>query len=167
MTLDQLNKLPADLALSEFLRCCGCRKWAHDMTARRPFRSTESLDNAADDVWNTLSADEWREAFAHHPKIGDLEGLKERFAGTARWAAGEQAGVAAATDDLLQKLAEGNRSYEGKFGYIFIVCATGKSAGEMLALIHERLENEPGAEIHVAASEQAKITKVRLKKLFR
>jgi 2-oxo-4-hydroxy-4-carboxy-5-ureidoimidazoline decarboxylase len=106
------------------------------------------------------------EAFEQHPKIGDINSLKKQYANTVAWASNEQAGVDAASDEVLQALAKGNDDYERKFGYIFIVCATGKSAGEMLELLQSRLTNDPESEIKIGAEEQNKITKLRLEKLF-
>lgn len=165
MTLDDFNVLPRAEALSEILRCCGSRRWAELMISRRPYSATSGLLQAADDVWNSLSPEDWKEAFSHHPKIGDIKNLKEKFAPTAQWASGEQAGVADAAEEVLQQLADGNRHYERKFGYIFIVCATGKSAGHILEMIMKRMGNDPVAELRLAAGEQAKITKLRLEKL--
>jgi 2-oxo-4-hydroxy-4-carboxy-5-ureidoimidazoline decarboxylase len=121
---------------------------------------------AADEIWHSLSEADWKEAFARHPKIGDIESLAEKFQSTAALASKEQSGVIGASVTTLNALAEGNAAYESKFGYIFIVCATGKSAEEMLAMLNERLNNDPDAEIHIAAQEQAKITRLRLEKLF-
>jgi 2-oxo-4-hydroxy-4-carboxy-5-ureidoimidazoline decarboxylase len=117
---------------------------------------------AAREEWFALTPSDWREAFAHHPKIGDRAALERRFAQTRHLSANEQAGVNAASHDVLTNLAEGNRIYEERFGYIFIVCATGRRADEMLALLDARLHNDPAIEIHVAAEEQAKITSLRL-----
>jgi 2-oxo-4-hydroxy-4-carboxy-5-ureidoimidazoline decarboxylase len=155
---------PAD-ARAALLRCCGSRRWADVLTARRPFASPDALFAAADEVWHGLGRDDWLEAFAAHPRIGDVEALRKKFASTAAWCAGEQAGVAGATEEVLQALAEDNRRYEDRFGYFFIVCATGKSAEEMLHLLRERLPNDPAEELKVAAAEQAKITRLRLEKL--
>ena len=166
MTLQQFNSLSLPEILSELLRCCGSRRWAEMMAARRPFPSVEVLLTCAEELWNGLSHDDWKEAFSHHPRIGDVGKLKEKFAATAEWASKEQSGVALASDDVLQSLAGKNSTYEKKFGYIFIVCATGKSAAEILSLIEERLGNDPGTEIRVAANEQSKITKLRLEKLL-
>ena len=134
------------------------------MLARRPFGSREALLDAARDEWFALSPDDWREAFLHHPAIGDVRSLRERFPATHQLSASEQAGVAAASDDTLTRLADGNRRYRERFGYTFIVCAAGKSAGEMLRLLEARLGNDPAVEIGVAAEEQAKITALRLTK---
>jgi 2-oxo-4-hydroxy-4-carboxy-5-ureidoimidazoline decarboxylase len=120
----------------------------------------------AEEQWWLCSEDDWKEAFTHHPRIGDLASLKEKFAGTAAWASGEQSGALSASDETLKALAEANRLYEEKFGYIFIVCATGKPAEEMLALLKERLNNNPEEEIRIAADEQNKITRLRIEKLL-
>jgi 2-oxo-4-hydroxy-4-carboxy-5-ureidoimidazoline decarboxylase len=166
MTLDELNTLPADVVRSELGRCCGSTRWVEKMVERRPFRDESHVLAVADAVWKNLSPDDWKEAFRHHPTIGDVNSLREKFASTATWAAGEQASVMTTTEDVLQALAEGNRRYEQRFGYIFIVFATRKRADEMLRLLNERLNNDPAQEIYVAAAEQASITKLRLQKLL-
>jgi 2-oxo-4-hydroxy-4-carboxy-5-ureidoimidazoline decarboxylase len=132
------------------------------MMVLRPFGDLETLLTAARQEWLALTPDDWREAFAHHPKIGDRHGLRQRFASTRHLSEKEQSGVDSATDEVLAALADGNRAYEDRFGYIFIVCATGKSAGEMLGLLQDRLGHHPDEEIRVAAGEQAKITELRL-----
>ena len=164
--LQRLNELGAEEARAELLRCCGSSRWAAAMIARRPFASPAALLEAADSAWQGLDEAAWREAFAHHPKIGDREALRSRFAATAAWAADEQAGAGAAAEDVLEALAQGNLDYERRFGYIFIVCATGKTAPEMLALLRERLPHSPEEELRIAAGEQAKITRLRLQKLL-
>jgi 2-oxo-4-hydroxy-4-carboxy-5-ureidoimidazoline decarboxylase len=142
--------------------CCGSTRWVDAMLPRRPFRGREQLLTAARDEWFRLTPDDWREAFAHHPKIGDREALRKRFPDTHHWSEREQAGAANASLDVLDELAEANRAYEARFGYIFIVCATGKSAEEMLTILRGRLANDPAQEIAIAAREQAKITAIRL-----
>jgi 2-oxo-4-hydroxy-4-carboxy-5-ureidoimidazoline decarboxylase len=132
------------------------------MIERRPFRSHEALLAAARTEWFALSPADWLEAFAQHPKIGDREALHQRFANTHQLAAREQSGVAAAPDDVLSALARRNREYEARFGYIFIVCATGKTGREMLRILEDRLGNDPVREIRIAATEQARITEIRL-----
>ncbi len=164
--LPRLNDLPAAEARAELLRCCGSSRWVEAMLARRPFADVATLFAASDEVFGSLEAADWREAFAHHPRIGDMDALRARFASTEQWAAGEQAGVDGAAEELLAALAEGNQAYEERFGYIFIVCATGKSAEEMLGLLLERLAHSPQAEIRIAAGEQARITRIRLEKLL-
>jgi 2-oxo-4-hydroxy-4-carboxy-5-ureidoimidazoline decarboxylase len=121
---------------------------------------------AADAIWLKLDRADWLEAFTHHPKIGDMDSLRAKFATTKEWAAGEQSGVNAANEEVLRGLADGNREYEQRFGHIFIVCATGKSAQEMLTLLRARLHNEADKELRIAAGEQAKITRIRLEKLL-
>ncbi len=145
--------------------CCGASAWVEGMLARRPFESRETLLATARDEWFSLEPSDWLEAFGHHPKIGDREALRQRFARTAHLSEREQSGVDGASEEILAALAEGNREYERRFGYIFIVCATGKSAGEMLELLRTRLPNPPDVEIRIAAGEQAKITELRLEKL--
>lgn len=135
------------------------------MIARRPFASRDALLAAAREEWFALSPDDWREAFSHHPKIGDREALRARFPATHHLSEREQAGVSGASDDVLEALAEGNLAYEQKFGHIFIVCATGRSAEEMLAALRARLVNDVDTEIRIAAGEQAKITALRLEQL--
>jgi 2-oxo-4-hydroxy-4-carboxy-5-ureidoimidazoline decarboxylase len=157
-----LDNLSMDDARRMLTACCGSSRWVERMLDRRPFGSSERLLDAARDEWSALTEADWREAFSHHPRIGDREALRERFPITAHLSEQEQAGVAGAAEDVLDALAEANRAYEQRFGYIFIVCATGKTAEEMLALLGERLSNDPADEVRVAAAEQAKITELRL-----
>ena len=156
----------ADLAAT-LARVCGAPRWVRGMLAAAPFTSRAQLLGEADRLWWRLGDGDWKEAFTHHPRIGaDLATLRAKYAATADWSAGEQAGIAAATEDVLVALAEGNRAYEARFGWIFLVCATGKSAAEMLGLLRERLDNTPENELRVAAGEQAKITRLRIEKLL-
>jgi len=142
--------------------CCGSERWVERMMHSRPFASRETALAAARDVWLSLDETDWREAFSRHPKIGDRDALQRRFPESHHLSAREQAGVDGAHEDVLGELASRNREYEARFGYIFIVCATGKSAGEMLVLLRERLTHSPADEIRVAAGEQSKITALRL-----
>ena len=148
------------------MKCCGSQVWVNKMLPFFPADDLVELLEDAEEQWFKCSEADWKEAFAHHPKIGDVESLKKKFASTATWASGEQSGVNTADQQTIEALAKGNNEYEKKFGYIFIVCATGKSAGEMLGLLNERLINDPGEEIEVAADEQNKITKLRIEKLL-
>ncbi|WP_298741561.1 2-oxo-4-hydroxy-4-carboxy-5-ureidoimidazoline decarboxylase [uncultured Chitinophaga sp.] len=166
MTLAALNSLPLPQLKEELRRCCGAAAWVERMSERFPVKDAVSLLEAAGSIWKACSEDDWREAFSHHPQIGDLASLKKKFASTAQWAAGEQAAVQQASENILEELAAGNRQYLEKFGYIFIVCASGKSAAEMLHLLKERLPHTPADEIRVAMAEQEKITKIRLEKLL-
>lgn len=161
--LNQLDSAEAEQALTA---CCSARAWVTQMLERRPFASRDAVFAAAADVWASLGREDYLEAFAAHPKIGEsLATLRERFAKTAHWSGAEQAGVAGSRDAVLEELRQLNIAYQERFDYIFIVCATGKSAEEMLALLAARLHNAPDQELHVAAAEQAKITRLRLEKL--
>ncbi len=167
MTLDELNHLPAPALAEALSKCCGSTVWVESMVARFPVFDVKTLMDEAKTQWNSLVEADWREAFTHHPKIGDdVEALRAKFASTSTWAEGEQASVSQATQATLEALAAGNDEYERKFGYIFIVCATGKSAEEMLALLQARLTNKPEDEVLTAAGEQDKITRIRLEKLL-
>jgi 2-oxo-4-hydroxy-4-carboxy-5-ureidoimidazoline decarboxylase len=166
MTVAEFNDLPADAAINELTRCCGASKWAQRMAGERPYADLSGVLQAAREIWDSLGAEDWREAFQHHPKIGDVDSLKKKFAATAKWAIGEQSGAADAGGPVLQALADRNTEYENKFGFIFIVCATGKSAGEMLHILNERIENDAERELQIAAAEQGKITLLRLEKLL-
>jgi len=164
--LNQLNNLPMTEAIAVLQRCCGSSKWALEMASLRPFSDLKALHQAADDVWESVSKDDVLEAFQHHPKIGaDIVELRKKFATTASWSSGEQSAVASANETTLEALRDGNIAYEEKFGYIFIVCATGKTAEEMLEILQARLPNEPDSELQIAKGEQAKITHLRLEKL--
>jgi 2-oxo-4-hydroxy-4-carboxy-5-ureidoimidazoline decarboxylase len=165
VNLERVNGWSEAEAQSAFLGCCGAPGWADAMTARRPFRSETELFTTAVEVWRELPRAEWLAAFAAHPRIGDLEALRRRYGQSAGGPAAEQALVRTAPDEALQALADGNHRYEDRFGYIFTVCATGKTAGEMLALLRERLTNDPETELRIAAGEQEKITRLRLEKL--
>ncbi|HEX8425259.1 2-oxo-4-hydroxy-4-carboxy-5-ureidoimidazoline decarboxylase [Hymenobacter sp.] len=166
MTLSELNSLFKPVVAEALSKCCGAAAWVEAMVAVFPVADEKTLLAQASSIWHRLTPGDWREAFTHHPKIGDINSLKEKFASTSTWAAGEQAAVQHTSEAVLEALAAGNAQYEEKFGYIFIVCATGKSAEEMLALLQARLPNEPEQEIHVAMREQEKITEIRLKKLL-
>ncbi|GAA4382938.1 2-oxo-4-hydroxy-4-carboxy-5-ureidoimidazoline decarboxylase [Hymenobacter koreensis] len=167
MTLTEINQLDKPALAEALQKCCGSMAWVQQMLALFPVADADTLMDRANTVWNSLSEADWREAFAHHPKIGsDVESLRTKFASTSHWAEGEQAGVKNTSEEVLQALAEGNRQYEQKFGYIFIVFATGKTAEEMLAILQARLPNKPDDEILLAAREQNKITRIRLEKLL-
>jgi OHCU decarboxylase len=164
--LDRLNSLPHDDAMRELLTCCGSREWARRMAAARPFANEASLLERADEVWWSLEERYWLEAFRSHPRIGEKKAEAGQTSREQAWSAGEQAGVSSAAAEMQRALAEGNREYDERFGFIYIVCATGKTADEMLALLRQRLGNDPAAELRVAAGEQSKITRIRLEKLL-
>ena len=160
MRLEELNALDDAAAAGAFLRCCGSSRWAAAMTAARPFADAGAMRETADVIWLALDMPDWLEAFAVHPKIGAGR------AGGSGWSDEEQAGVAPAAGETLLRLADANREYEARFGYIFIVCATGRTAAEMLALLERRLRHDADEELPVAAEEQRKITQLRLAKLL-
>lgn len=166
MNIAEFNALPEARAREELTRCCGASRWVDLMVKCRPFKDKAVLLKDADSSWSVMQNRDWMEAFEHHPRIGDKDALREKFKSTATWAEGEQAGAAAADELTLEALAQRNQEYEEKFGFIFIVCATGKSAREMLALLNARLPNLQEAELKLAAEEQKKITKLRLEKLI-
>lgn len=161
MNLLAFNTLPETTAKKELFACCGSTKWADAMMKHFPFASEKQLVDLSTQIWyDECDAADWHESFTHHPKIGDVKSLTEKFAGK------EQAGVAVATQETIQQLAKANTDYENKFGFIFIVCATGKSADEMLALLLDRLQNSAEEELHIAMGEQQKISIIRFKKML-
>jgi len=164
--LASLNSLSAADAEREFLKCCGSTSWAQQMTAERPFNSFPDLCDRAERIWWSLNSADWLEAFRSHPKIGGKKAAVPTGAEAQQWSEDEQSGVRDSAQQTLDDLARLNQSYEEKFGYIFIVCASGKSSEEMLALLRQRLKNDPAEELRIAAAEQAKITKLRLEKLL-
>ena len=164
--LDELNRTAPETATARFLDCCGSQNWARKMTVARPFAGVAELIKKAAQIWFNLDAEDWLEAFAAHPKIGARKAAPKQQIQSAEWSRGEQSGTQTAAESVLEALAEANRLYEKKFGYIFIVCATGKSADEMLDICRRRLENDADTEIRIAAEEQRKITEIRLRKLL-
>ena len=166
-SLNKFNSLSKEQAGEELFKCCGSTNWVNKLMEYFPFNNELTLFNKSREIWyNECYEDDLLEAFSHHPKIGDIESLKEKFATTAQWAGNEQSNIASATENTLQQLAELNEKYFQKFGYIFIVCATGKSATEMLQLLETRLIHAKDEELKVAMGEQFKITLIRLKKLI-
>jgi OHCU decarboxylase len=166
MTLEQLNELATPEAKAEFLKCCGSRSWAQTMTEDRPYTSQEELFAKADEASLLLTDEDWLEAFRAHPKIGEKKAATAQSQQEKNWSTQEQSGVDAASADTVTQLAERNREYEERFGFIFIVCASGKSSDELLAILNSRLTNDPGDELFIAAREQQKITRLRLEKLL-
>ena len=164
--LRKLNEAGRETAESVFRDCCGSRRWAELVAGSRPFTSEEDLLQKATAIWNDLNESDWLEAFGAHPKIGESKAASHQQKRSAGWSKGEQAGVSTATDETRDELVEVNRLYEQKFGFIFIVCATGKGADEMLQLCRQRLGNTPADEFRIAAEEQRKITEIRLRKLL-
>ncbi|MDQ6788954.1 MAG: 2-oxo-4-hydroxy-4-carboxy-5-ureidoimidazoline decarboxylase [Acidobacteriota bacterium] len=164
--LKQLNQAAKEMANADFLNCCGSQTWARLMTEARPFADIAELIKQAAQIWQNLDAQDWLEAFAAHPKIGARKAVSHQSAQSAEWSNAEQSGTQTAADSLRTELERANRLYEEKFGFIFIVCATGKSAEEMLDLCRLRVHNDADSEIRFAADEQRKITEIRLKKLL-
>lgn len=160
--LEDWNRLPQEDAAQTILPCNGSRAWAIGVVNRYPFDTTEQLFAASDEVWRGLSEHDWQQAFDSHPRIGEKH-AKAATAKSEAWSAGEQSKAQAETSNA-PALAESNRKYEEKFGRIFIVCATGKSAAEILAILRKRLGNEPAAELQEAAEQQRQITQLRLRK---
>ena len=163
--VDRVNALAPAEAIAGFLRTCGCVRWAEEMTAARPFADADAVYAAAREKWRHATKAELLEAFAHHPRIGDPGSAKTtNDAQGHAWASKEQAGATNASDDVKSKLAAGNRAYDAKFGHVYLVCATGKSAEEMLAILTARLEHAADEELAIAAGEQEKITRIRLER---
>ena len=166
MTLHELNILPKEQLIKELSKCCGSSAWVNKMLVFFPADDLVEILEDAEEQWYKCNEEDWKEAFKHHPKIGNIESLKKKFASTVQWASDEQSAASHASQQTIEALAEGNRLYEEKFGHIFIVYATGKSAEEILTILQSRLQNNPEVEIEIAADEQNKITKLRLEKLL-
>ena len=161
-----LNGLAKEPCREALTLCCGSSQWVSKMLNARPYTSDQELLKKSKTLWHSLDREDFLEAFSHHPQIGiTAEALREKFQTTHTWSSGEQASIKTADKQTLALLAQGNQTYLEKFGHIFIVCATGKSATEMLSLLQKRLQNSPDLEIKVAAAEQEKITQLRLEKL--
>jgi len=161
--LSSLNPKEKELLFS---KCCGAKEWVAGMMELKTIKTKKEILDEAEKILYSLDPKDWLEAFSHHPKIGDINSIREKFASTKKMAESEQSGVNAADNETLIELAKLNQVYEKKFGYIFIVCATGKSAKEMLAIIKKRVSNDSETEIKIAMKEQNKITKLRLEKLL-
>ena len=158
MTLQELNALEEPRAVEALMKCCGSARWAMAVARRRPFTDADALFICAEEAWSHCGKADFFEAFSHHPKIGERK--------VSGWAKDEQAGAAGASQATLDALMTGNAAYEKKFGHVFLVCAAGKAAEEMLGLLKARLPHDAEAELAVAAAEQAKITRLRLEKLL-
>lgn len=165
-SLSEINSWPVERLREELLRCCGSAPWAQRLLECRPFADEAVLFRMAEDVWWGLEPKLWVEAFEHHPRIGGKDALREKFAATRQWALGEQSGLREAEEAVLEALARANAEYERKFGRTFLVCATGKTAPEILALLKARLPKSVEEELFISATEQAKITYIRLVKLL-
>jgi 2-oxo-4-hydroxy-4-carboxy-5-ureidoimidazoline decarboxylase len=166
MTVQSINEADVEEARQLFLQCCTSRRWIERMVKSRPYATALDVRGQASAHWGDLAEDDYLEAFDGHPKIGDVSSLKAKYANTKQLAAGEQSGMNVAQEEEIAKLAEGNRLYEEKFGFIFIVCATGKSAAQMSELLQARLHNDRKTELRNAAEEQRKIFQIRLNQLL-
>lgn len=166
MSVDELNKLPEAEAYALLESCCCAPNWVATMLQARPFVSKQQVLQLADSVWSTMEKGDYFAAFEGHPQIGDLSTLREKYRQTAGSAGHEQSGMQQANEQILQSMMQLNKDYLAKFGFIFIVCASGKSAAEMLQIIEQRINNSVDQELKIAAAEQGKITKIRLDKLL-
>lgn len=164
--IKSFNQLPNDRAKTLLLDCCGAERWAEQMLARKPFSSVKDLLDAADQVWAGLGQEDWLEAFRHHPAIGARKAQKQQSDTARKWSAGEQSAAQKASAEILERLATANQAYERAFGHVFLICATGKTIGEILESLQQRLSNDRETELRNAAEEQRKITRIRLEKLF-
>jgi len=162
--LARWNGLQSEEAAEEILPCCGSMAWAYAMVARRPIRDESSLLAASDEVWGNLPESDWMQAFCSHPRIGDSPPPASTSARSAAWSGEEQRAVGTSAEDVKIALAEGNRAYEQRFHRIFIVCATGKSASEVLETLRRRLRSDETTELHEAVEQQRQIAQLRLKK---
>lgn len=162
-TLEVWNEADDAAALDAMIACCGSRRWASTMVALRPIGSIAELSEAADRVWGTMTQDDWMEAFACHPRIGDRK-IADATAKAQAWSQQEQSSAARAAPAVLEELAQGNAQYESRFGFTYIVCATGKSAEELLATLKRRLANDRTTELQEAAEQQRQIIQIRLGK---
>lgn len=165
-SVELLNGMSVDRAEAQFLKCCGSKRWAQAMARARPFESEQTIFDEADALFGLLSDEDWLEAFRAHPKIGEKKAAADQSEMAKKWSSQEQSRVESTAAETRQALSEGNREYEQRFGFIFIVCATGKSAEEMLTMLEQRMANDPAAELRVAAEEQRKITHLRLRRLL-
>ena len=162
--LARWNGLPQEEAAREILACCGSKGWAESMALKRPILDEATLLATSDAIWRSLSESDWLDAFQSHPRIGETRAEKDLAPQSSAWSEQEQQKAAAAEEALKTALKWGNREYEQKFGRIFIVCATGKSASELLEILRHRLHNDEATELQQAAEEQRQIMRIRLKK---
>ena len=166
LSLAGLNQLPRFEAAERLRACCGSSRWVDAMVARRPYAGIEALLAAADQEWQESTAADWDEAFAHHPRIGERDTAAPVSAAARGWSAAEQGAAARADDTTRGAMVEANAAYERRFGRIYIVCASGRSADDLLADIETRLRNDPERERGIAGEEQRKIIRLRLLKLL-
>jgi OHCU decarboxylase len=163
-TLTAWNHAPEPAAFEAMLACCAATRWAAAMTAARPIPDTQSLHTTADQIWSQMSEPDWLEAFAAHPRIGSRKQAAHAAQKSAAWSNQEQSSTQTAAQQTLDTLAALNAQYEQQFGFTYIVCATGKSAEQMLAILNRRLNNDRATELKEAAEQQRQITQIRLTK---
>jgi len=161
--LAEWNQLDREAAIIALNHCCAATRWAEELTSLRPFANERDLLEAADKVWATMREEDWLQAFRAHPRIGERKAI-HASAQSATWSTQEQAAAATAESETLEKLAAGNRAYEDKFGFTYIVCATGRTVHEMLEILTQRLISTRAAELAEAAEQQRQITEIRLRK---
>ena len=159
------NELDPKQANGIFLQCCGSHQWVDAVCKDMPFSDATHMHRVIDGAFNAMAKKDWLEAFAHHPMIGDVKSIREKFASTAHLASNEQSGALGADEKIYTELADYNKRYFAKFGFIFIIFATGKSADTMLSSLKKRFSNDTDTEIKNAAAEQRKITWLRLEKV--
>lgn len=164
--IDALNRLPSAQLRDRLQACCAATVWVEDMLAGRPYKDAADLHARAQSHWPSLTEADWLAAFDAHPRIGDISSLKQKYANTSAAAGQEQSGAQEADEATLEQLKALNDQYLARFGFIFIVCATGKTATEMLDLLRQRIDNTRREELAIASREQAKITHLRLESML-
>jgi 2-oxo-4-hydroxy-4-carboxy-5-ureidoimidazoline decarboxylase len=166
-SLNAWNTADSDSAAAVLLSCCAARRWAEAVAGQRPYENEEALFATADSIWAVMHEQDWLQAFSAHPRIGErkpAEVSQQSQQWSSQWSSQEQASVHSAQSAILNELAAGNQLYEERFGFTYIVCATGKSAEEMLSILHRRLASDRESELHEAAEQQRQITQLRLRK---
>ena len=166
ISLETFNQLSTQACEQHLMQCCTSQVWVHKLAAERPFASIADVKQSADRCWQGLDEADYLQAFEGHPKIGDVNSLKAKYANTKALASGEQSGVAQASDEVIEALSRDNQLYLDRFGFIFIVFASGKSAQQMLELLQGRLHNDRATELKNAAEQQRLIFQLRIDHLI-
>jgi OHCU decarboxylase len=166
VTLEQLNALPSVDAAEQLRSCCGSVRWVEAMVAARPFATLDDLLAASERIWWTTAPEDWHEAIASHPRIGETA-TRAQVSETARgWSVNEQEAVAASEASVRQELATAIQEYERRFGWIYVVFATGRGAPDLLDDVRARLDNDPEREQVIMAREQLAIMQLRIRKML-
>ncbi|MGA8143541.1 MAG: allantoicase [Candidatus Acidiferrales bacterium] len=165
--LERVNQLTAERVSKALLDCCGSKAWVEQLVAQRPFANDAQLFDCAERIWKQLDRKEWLRAFRHHPPIGSTRPKSKQSETARQWSAGEQSAATKSAPETLAVLAAANQAYQATFGYVFLICAAGKSGDEILQSVQQRLSNDPETELHVAAEELRKIMRLRLEKLLK